>query len=177
MNFISSRLIFVKTSSAEYSVKVGLPPMTLYGNLLSSKEQKYPSHLRIVRYISMSEQNEININYLHSVVLQESESDALQKINSDLYSSISQLIRSLKEKEHDGVEAKIKNALLDLLTGLTSFLLKLRLEKAVLDGSNKSVLLDEEKYILDSHKETTKRKETVLSGILNGNHSLIPRVD
>ena len=64
----------------------------------------------------MSEQNEININHLHSVVLQESESDALQKINSDLYSSISQLIRSLKEKEHDVVEGKIKNALLDLIT-------------------------------------------------------------
>jgi hypothetical protein len=52
-------------------------------------------------------------------------------------------------------------------------LLKLRLEKATLENSNQSVLLDEEKYILDSKKEMLERKEVILSGILNGKpHSL-----
>ena len=46
-------------------------------------------------------------------------------------------------------------------------------EKAVLEESNQSVLLAEEKYILDSRKEMAERKETILSGILNGKpHSL-----
>jgi len=121
----------------------------------------------------MSEQNKININYLHILVLQESESDAIQEIDSNLYNSISELIKNLKSEEYDGIKAKINQAMIKMVTDTTSALLKLRLEKAVLEKSNQSVLLDEEKYILDSRKEMAERKETILSGILNGKpHSL-----
>ena len=121
----------------------------------------------------MSEQNKININYLHTLVLQESESDTMQEIDSNLYNSISELIKNLKSEEYDGVGAKINQAMLNMITDTTSLLLKLRLEKAILENSNQSVLLDEEKYILDSKKEMLERKETILSGILNGKpHSL-----
>jgi len=116
----------------------------------------------------MSKQNEININYLHTLVLQESESDTIQEIDSNLYNSISELIKILKSKEYDGIKAKINHAMIKMITDTTSALLKLRLEKAVLEKSNQSVLLDEEKYILDSRKEMAERKETILSGILNG---------
>ena len=121
----------------------------------------------------MSEQNKININYLHILVLQESETDTIQEIDSDLYNSISELIKILKSEEYDGVKAKINQAMISMITDTTSALLKLRLEKAILENSNKSVLLNEEKYILDSKKEMLERSETILSGILNGKpHSL-----
>ena len=121
----------------------------------------------------MSKQNEININYLHTLVLQESESDTMQEIDSNLYNSISELIKNLKSEEYDGVEAKINQAMISMITDTTSALLKLRLEKANLENSNQSVLLNEEKYILDSKKEMLERRETILSGILNGKpHSL-----
>jgi len=121
----------------------------------------------------MSEQNKININYLHTLVLQESESDTIQEIDSNLYNSISELIKNLKSEECDGVEAKINQAMISMITDTTSALLKLRLEKAILENSNQSILLNEEKYILDSKKEMLERKETILSGILNGKpHSL-----
>ena len=121
----------------------------------------------------MSEQSKININYLHTLVLQESESDTIQEIDSNLYNSISELIKNLKSEEYDGIKAKINQAMIKMVTDTTSALLKLRLEKAVLEKSNQSVLLDEEKYILDSRKEMAERKETILSGILNGKpHSL-----
>ena len=121
----------------------------------------------------MSEQNKININYLHILVLQESESDTIQEIDSNLYNSVSKFIKNLKSEEYDGVEAKINQAMINMITGTTSALLKLRLEKAILENSNQSVLLNEEKYILDSKKEMLERKETILSGILNGKpHSL-----
>ncbi len=121
----------------------------------------------------MSEQNKININYLHTLVLQESESDAIQEIDSDLYNSVSKFIKNLKGEEYDGVEAKINQAMISMITDTTSALLKLRLEKAILENSNQSILLNEEKYILDSKKEMLERKETILSGILNGKpHSL-----
>jgi len=116
----------------------------------------------------MSEQNKININSLNSLILQEAETDSIQEIDSDLYNSISELIKNLKSEEYDGIKAKINQAMIKMVTDTTSALLKLRLEKAVLEESNQSVLLDEEKYILDSRKEMAERKETILSGILNG---------
>ena len=121
----------------------------------------------------MSEQNKININSLNALILQEAETDSIQEIDSDLYNSISELIKNLKSEEYDGIEAKINQAMIKMVTDTTSALLKLRLEKAVLEESNQSVLLDEEKYILDSKKEMAERKETILSGIINGKpHSL-----
>jgi len=121
----------------------------------------------------MSEQNKININYLHTLVLQESETNTIQEIDSNLYNSISELIKNLKSEEYDGVKAKINQAMISMITDTTSALLKLRLEKAILENSNQSVLLNEEKYILDSKKEMLERRETILSGILNGKpHSL-----
>ena len=116
----------------------------------------------------MSEQNKININSLNALILQEAETDSIQEIDSDLYNSISELIKNLKSEEYDGIKAKINQAMIKMVTDTTSALLKLRLEKAVLEKSNQSVLLDEEKYILDSRKEMAERKETILSGILNG---------
>ena len=121
----------------------------------------------------MSEQNKININSLNALILQEAETDSIQEIDSDLYNSISELIKNMKSEEYDGIKAKINQAMIKMVTDTTSALLKLRLEKAVLEKSNQSVLLDEEKYILDSRKEMAERKETILSGILNGKpHSL-----
>jgi len=116
----------------------------------------------------MAEQNKINIRYLHTLVLQESESGTIQEINSNLYNLISNLIKNLKSEEYDGVKAKINQAMINMITDTTSALLKLRLEKAILENSNQSVLLNEEKYILDSKKEMLERRETILSGILNG---------
>ena len=116
----------------------------------------------------MPEQNKINANYLHSLVLLESETDTIQEIDSNLYNSISELIKSLKSGGYDGVEAKINQAMVNMITDITSALLKLRLEKAILENSNQSGLLGEEKYILDSKKEMSERRQTILSGILNG---------
>ena len=116
----------------------------------------------------MSQQNEINVNYLHRLALQELESDAIQEINSDLYNSISKLLKNLKDEKHDGIEEKLNQVMIDMITETTSTLLKLRLEKATLGNSNTSVLLDEEKYILDSKAEMAERMETILSGILKG---------
>jgi DNA replication initiation complex subunit (GINS family) len=110
---------------------------------------------------------------LNSLILQEAETDSIQEIDSDLYNSISKLIKNLKSEEYDGIKAKINQVMIKMVIDTTSALLKLRLEKAVLEKSNQSVLLDEEKYILDSRKEMAERKETILSGIINGKpHSL-----
>ena len=121
----------------------------------------------------MSEQSKINIKYLNTLILQESETQAIQEIDPNIYNSISESVKNLKSEEYDGIKAKINQAMINMITDTTSALLKLRLEKAVLENSNQSGLLKEEKYILDTRKDMMERKETILSGILNGKpHSL-----
>ena len=121
----------------------------------------------------MSEQDEISINHLYATVSLESENNTIQEVDSDIYRSISKLIGNLKSKEYDGIEAKIKDALIDMIYELASSLLKLRLEKALLENSERAMLLDEEKLILNSQKEMQEKKEEFLSGILNGKSELL----
>jgi len=121
----------------------------------------------------MSEQDEISINHLYAIVSLESENNTIQEVDSDIYRSISKLIGNLKSKEYDGIEAKIKDALIDMIYELASSLLKLRLEKALLENSERSMLLDEEKLILNSQQEMQEKKEEFLSGILNGKSELL----
>ena len=121
----------------------------------------------------MSSLTKIDINSLYNILKNEFENNTVQEVDSNLYKEISEFIGNLKNQEYDGVEAKIKNALVEMITEMTSLFLKIRLEKAVLDDSNKSSLLAEEKYILDSQKEMEERKETILSRILNGKSKLL----
>ena len=121
----------------------------------------------------MSSLTKIDANLLYTVLKNEFEDNSIQKIDSNFYQKTAEFIGNLKNQEYDGVEAKIKDALVEIATEMTSLFLKIRLEKAILDGSNKPHLLAEEKYILDSQKEMEERKETILSRILNGKSKLL----
>ena len=87
------------------------------------------------------------------------------------------MLGKLKNQGYDGIESKIKDSLVKMITDMISLLLKIRTEKAVkskeLDYSN---LLDEERYILDSDDELRQRKDTVLSATLNGRLKLLETV-
>ena len=121
----------------------------------------------------MSSLTKIDANLLYTVLKNEFEDNSIQKIDSNFYQKTAEFIGNLKNQEYDGIEAKIKNAMVEMTTEMASLFLKIRLEKAVLDDSDKSSLLAEEKYILDSQKEMEERKETILSRILNGKSKLL----
>ena len=121
----------------------------------------------------MSQPNPINITFLHTFILRESENEPLQELDPNFYESLSKFIGNLKNEKYDGIEEKIKNTLVSMVTETVSLLLKLRLDKAILTNSNQSMLLDEEKYILDSQKEMEERKGIILSGILSGKTKLL----
>ena len=123
----------------------------------------------------MSQPNPINISFLHTFILQESENEAIQKLDPNFYESLSKYIGDLKNEEREGVEDKIKNGLLSMVTDIASLLLKLRLEKAISGNLETSgnLLLAEEKFILDSQVEMDERKDVILSGILSGDTKLL----
>lgn len=109
---------------------------------------------------------EINVNSLYAILLRETENDTVQEISPDLYILISNFIGKLKSLGYDGIEAKVKDAVVTIVTDMASLLLKLRLEKAL--NTNHTNLIDEEKFILDAQSEMEERKGMILSGLLNG---------
>jgi len=121
----------------------------------------------------MSSLTKIDANLLYTILKNEFEDNSIQKIDSNFYQKMAEFMGNLKNQEYDGIEAKIKNTMVEMSTEMASLFLKIRLEKAVLDDSDKSSLLAEEKYILDSQKEMEERKETILSRILNGKSKLL----
>jgi len=117
----------------------------------------------------MSEPNQININSLHHTVLRETEDESLLEIDPNFYRNLSDFIGNLRKQEFDGVENKIKNTLIEMTIELTSLLIKIRLDK-ISKSPNFEIgyLLDEEKFILDSHDEQRERTEMILSATING---------
>jgi DNA replication factor GINS len=117
----------------------------------------------------MSESNQIDMNSLHNTVLRETENDSLLEIKPNFYQNLSDYIGNLRKQEFDGVENKIKDTMIEMVTELTSLLIHIRLEK--ISNSNDfdiSYLLDEEKFILDSQEEQNERTEMILSATING---------
>lgn len=125
----------------------------------------------------MSETKKIDANSLYSILLRETENDSIQEVSPEMYISISDFVGKLKSEGYDGVEAKVKDALVNMITDLTSLLLKIRLEKASKTKKNGYLnLLDEEKFILDSYEDRNERIEIILSSILNGKSKLLDSV-
>jgi DNA replication factor GINS len=125
----------------------------------------------------MSETKKIDVNSLYSILLREAENDNVQELDPKFYNNIAQFLGNLKNQDYDGVESKITEGLVKMVTDLTSLLLKVRIEKAInseeLDYTN---LLDEERFILDSEDELRQRRDTILSATLNGRLKLLETV-
>ena len=117
----------------------------------------------------MSESNPIDIHSLHHTVLRETENDSILEINPNFYRNLADFIGNLRKQEFDGIENKIKNTMLEMITELTSLLIQIRLDKISKTSDLEiSYLLDEEKFILDSQEDQKERIEMILSATING---------
>jgi len=122
----------------------------------------------------MSETKKIDVNSLYALLLREVENDSVQEIDPHLYGNIAQFLGNLKNQDYDGVESKITESLVKIITEMTSLLLKIRIEKSIdSDEIDYTNLLDEERFIIDSEDELRQRKETILSATLNGRLKLL----
>ncbi len=117
----------------------------------------------------MSESNQINIHSLHHAVLREIENDSILEIDPNFYRNLANFIGNLQKQEFDGVENKIKDTMIEMVTELTSLLIEIRLDK-ISKSSDIEIgyLLDEEKFILDSQEDQRERIEMILSATING---------
>ena len=125
----------------------------------------------------MSETNEIDINYLHTIVLRETETDSILEVDPNFYRDLSDFIGNLKKQEYDGIESKIKQSLIDMTSELASLFLHVRLEKTIgSDDMDYTNLLDEEKFILDSEGQKRERTEMIYSATINGKSKFLESI-
>lgn len=120
---------------------------------------------------------DFDINQLYSTVLRESEGDSIQELDHNFYRTLSAFIGDLKKQEYDGVENKIKKALVDLTSELAFLLLQIRIDKTVKSNSLELTnLLDEEKFILNGEEEKRERFEMIYSATINGKSKFLESI-
>jgi len=67
----------------------------------------------------MSETKKIDVNSLYAILLREVENDTVQEIDPNLYSNIAEFLGNLKNLDYDGIESKVKDSLVKMITEIT----------------------------------------------------------
>ena len=123
----------------------------------------------------MSDTEIPDLGKLYRMSLSEIENSEIQQINSEFYKTLSQFIGKLRTEEYSGIEAKIKDDLVEKTSLLTQLIMKFRLEKATI-GISKTGLIDEEKFVIELSDEMEERNEMILSSTLNGKTKVLESI-
>jgi DNA replication factor GINS len=133
----------------------------------------------------------LSIKDIYNLLLKEIQISTLQSIPTDTYQRIAAMLGNLRGQGYEGVEAKIRDNMTELISTSAKLLLETRYQKlmkgrykglssssfpamiAVVDYSN---LTDEEKYILDGEKESEKRKISIYSATLKGRSKVLESI-
>jgi len=111
------------------------------------------------------------IKEVYSILRKEVEMATLQSMPASTYQRIAATLEDLKGQGYEGIEAKLRDHVSDLLATSAELLLMLRHQK-ILNPTDQlfdfSKLTDEEKYILDGRREWEKRMEEVLAATTKG---------
>lgn len=107
---------------------------------------------------------------VYKLLRREIETSSLQQIDPDTFQKIAELLGTLKGQGFEGVEAKVRDRLTELLANSARLLIEARLYKL---RSNRelvdySKLTDEEKYALDGMSDSADRIDEVISATIKG---------
>jgi DNA replication factor GINS len=123
----------------------------------------------------------LTIEDVYNLLVTEIQIPTLQSIPLDTYQNIATLLGNIKGQGYEGIEAKIRDRLVETISKSAQLLLECRHQKLkeyqheILSSSSSaatavdySKLTDEEKYILDGEKESDKRRNAVIAATING---------
>jgi DNA replication factor GINS len=133
------------------------------------------------------------IRDVYDLLLKETQLPTLQSIPLDTYQEISTALSRLKGQVYEGLEAVIRDRMVELISQSATLLFERRLQKIAeqqkltpsqqlvsssnnLQISDHSRLTDEEKYILDAEQDYTKRKDYVLMAALSGRAKVLESI-
>lgn len=123
----------------------------------------------------------LTIDDVYNLLVTEIQIPTLQSIPLDTYQNIANLLGNIKGQGYEGIEAKIRDRMVEMISKSAQLLLECRHQKLkeyqheILSSSSSaatavdySKLTDEEKYILDGENESDKRRNAVLAATING---------
>jgi DNA replication factor GINS len=115
---------------------------------------------------------------VYKMLEKEIETPTLQSIEPDTFQKIAEALGSLKDQPYEGVEAKVRDRMVEMLE-ISSILMietrqvKISSSEEILDYSK---LTDEEKYILDGKRESNKRVEEVVAALVKGRPKVLESI-
>jgi DNA replication factor GINS len=116
---------------------------------------------------------------VYKMLRKEIETPTLQAIELDTFQKIAEALGSLKGQGYEGMEAKVRDKMVEMLATSSCLLIEARQakicsgEEAPLDYSK---LTDEEKYILDGKRESNGRVDKVISAIVKGRPKVLESI-
>jgi DNA replication factor GINS len=115
---------------------------------------------------------------VYKMLRKEIETPTLQAIELDTFQKIAEALGSLKGQGYEGVEAKIRDKMVEMLATSSRLLIETR--QAKICSSNEpldySKLTDEEKFILDGKRESDGRVDEVISAIVKGRPKVLESI-
>jgi len=115
---------------------------------------------------------------IYKMLEKEIETPTLQSIEPDTFQKIAEALGSLKDQPYEGVEAKVRDRMVEMLE-ISSILMietrqvKISSSEEILDYSK---LTDEEKYILDGKRESNKRVDEVVAALVKGRPKVLESI-
>lgn len=121
---------------------------------------------------------DIEIRHVHALLKKEVETPALLTIEHDTYQRVAISLGNLKGQGFEGVEANVRDRMVELLSSAARLLIEVR-QRKMRSGSEPldySKLTDEEKYVLDGQTESASRMDQVLSATTKGRPKVLEAI-
>ena len=108
----------------------------------------------------------------------EVESSGLQEIEPEIYQRIAYSLGSLKGQGFEGMEAKVRDRMVELMSSSVRLLVQIRQRKAQVGSEQPdySRLTDEEKYVLDGRDESDSRMNEVIAAASRGRPKVLEAI-
>jgi DNA replication factor GINS len=120
----------------------------------------------------------LTLKDVYKMLEKEIETPTLQSIEPDTFPKIAEALGSLKSQAYEGVEAKVRDKIVEMLATSSCLMIKTRQSKM---GSGDepldySKLTDDEKYILDGKRESHKRMDEVIAALVKGRPKVLESI-
>jgi len=115
---------------------------------------------------------------VHKMLEKEIETSTLQPIEPDTFQKIAEALGSLKYQSYEGIEAKVRDRMVEMLEISSILMIETRQVKISSSGEtlDYSKLTDEEKYILDGKRESNKRVDEIVTALVKGRPKVLESI-
>ena len=120
----------------------------------------------------------LELKELYKLLKKEIETPSLQDIEPDTFKKIAAVLGNLKGQGYEGVEAKMRDRMTELLSQAARILIETRQTK-IRSGNEPldySKLTDEEKYVLDGRRSSEGRVSEVIAATVKGRPKVLESI-